>query len=442
MEKVIIFFAYSLKKDTFYCIIKLPNPNTKEGVLNEKLALGKLLTYISSVYNIPQKIKGLTDYRKRKTIPFFNIIMPVFLSLTLQYESFHAVFSSPESMQRRLKHIVRGRIPGADAVRDALTLTDPAEIRQIHESVIDRIRRNRVFSGGTIGGYTVVALDGVELFGSTKKSCPECLTRKLKTGETEYFHRSVVCMSVGRHPHVVIGQEMLRPRDGSDKDEGELTGGKRLLERLKKRHGHFADVVVADALYLNAPFVNTVLNNGMDVVIRMKDERRQLLKDAKGLFEKGYGKRAGFQSGKMKVEVWDEGGFRMEGVKKEVRVLKYLETWEEKGKQQMREVWLMTTLEQADCRTLWKMMHKRWDIEENGFHQLKTYYHAKHCYCHGAAEVIFQLMLLAFNMREMYLYRRVRGFHESRMTRKSINRKWRDDLLLEKVYRIWQEEGG
>lgn len=34
---------------------------------------------------------------------------------------------------------------------------------------------------------------------------------------------------------------------------------------------------------------------------------------------------------------------------------------------------LVTTSESADYKTLWKMMHKRRDIEENAFHQLKTY---------------------------------------------------------------------
>ena len=65
-------------------------------------------------------------------------------------------------------------------------------------------------------------------------------------------------MTVGKAPHVILGQEMLKPKDGSGKDEGELTGGKRLIERLRKRHGHFADVIVADALYLNAPFIKTL----------------------------------------------------------------------------------------------------------------------------------------------------------------------------------------
>ena len=219
---------------------------------------------MKSVYKIPQKIKCLTDERKRKSIPLFNIVMPVLLFLMLQYESFHTIFSAPESMSKRLKNCISGRIPKVDAVRDLLSRINPDEIRSIHEEMIDIIKRNRVFREGTIGGYVVAGLDGVELFSSTKKSCPNCLSRKKHTGETEYFYRSVVCMIIGKSPHVILGQEMLKPRDGSGKDEGELTGGKRLIERLKKRHGHFADVIVADALYLNASFINILKENGLE----------------------------------------------------------------------------------------------------------------------------------------------------------------------------------
>lgn len=75
-----------------------------------------------------------------------------------------------------------------------------------------------------------------------------------------------------------------------------------------------------------------------------------------------------------------------------------------------------TTLESTPPQLLWEMMHKRWDIEENAFHQLKTYYHADHCYCHSAVEVIFLLMLIAFNMWELYLYRRLKNFRKRKIT--------------------------
>ena len=276
---------------------------------------------MKSVYKIPQKIKCLTDERKRKSIPLFNIVMPVLLFLMLQYESFHTIFSTPESMSKRLKNCISGRIPKVDAVRDLLSRINPDEIRSIHEEMIDIIKRNRVFWEGTIGG-------------------------------------------------------------------------KRLIERLKKRHGHFADVIVADALYLNAPFINTLKENGL------------------------------------------------EGCPYKLRVVRYHEQWEENGKETERFMWLVTTLEAADYRVLWEMMHRRWDIEENGFHQLKTYYHAKHCYCRDAVETIFNLISIGFNVRELYLYRRSRNFAGSGISRKSINRIFCDDLLTEKVKQILCEKGG
>ncbi len=185
------------------------------GVPNEKLALKKLLTYMKSVYQLPAKVKTLSDARKRRSIPTFNIITPVLVALILQYESFHTVFTAPESMCRRLKHLIRGRIPKVDAVRDVLTRTQVKQVEEIHASMIKRIRRNGVERGGTIGRYVVAAIDGVELFCSTKKSCKRCLTREKQAGKTEYFHRSVVCASVGKDPHIIYGQEMLRPRDGA-----------------------------------------------------------------------------------------------------------------------------------------------------------------------------------------------------------------------------------
>ncbi len=411
----------------------------KGGAPNEKkLALKKLLIYSKSVYQIPEKIKGISDGRKRKSIPAFNVIMPVLISQILQYESFHTVFTAPESMGKRLKHLIKGRIPKVDAVRDVLTRTSPKEVEAIHGSVVKRIRRNGVQRGGTIGRYVVAAIDGVELFSSTKKCCPMCLTRTNKAGQTEYFHRSVVCASVGNDPHIIYGQEMLKPRDGAEKDEGELTGGKRLILRLRKEFGHFADVIVADALYLNAPFINTVLECGMDVVIRLKDEKRLIFQDAEALFERGEGHKKGFQKGRTEIDVWDLSGFEMGNVEPTMRVVKF----REKTREGVRYMWLVTTLMTTDYQILWGMMRKRWDIENHAFHQLKTYYHAKHCYCHSAAEVIFILLMIAFNIRELFLFRRMKDFKQSKTTRRSVTRQFRDDLLLQDFKPLLYNDSG
>ena len=95
---------------------------------------------------------------------------------------------------------------------------------------------------------------------------------------------------------------------------------------------------------------------------------------------------------------WDLSGFEIENCPYRLRVVKYHEMWLENGKEAERWMWQVTTLEQTAPEILWEMMNRRWDIEENGFHQLKTYYYAKHCYCHAAVEVIFNLMLIGFNI--------------------------------------------
>lgn len=417
--------------------------HTKEGAINDKLELRKLLIYTQSVYQIQRKIKELTDKRKRKQIPFFNLIMPVFVFLLLQYESFHTIFSAPESMGKRLRNCIRGKIPKVDAVRDTVARVEAKEVEKIFDSVVAKTYRNAVLRGGTIGGYVTVAVDGVELFSSTRKSCRNCLSRKSGTEGKEFFHRSVVCATIGENPHLILGQEMLRPRDGAEKDEGELTGGKRLVKKLKENYGHFADVIVADALYLNAPFINTVLKCHLDTVVRLKDEKRLIFQDAEKLFERGEGKKSDFKRGKKWIECWDIAGFEMEGLEGRVRVVRYCEHIREKnGKESISWMRLVTTSEEIPYEILWKMMHKRWDIEENAFHQLKTYYHAKHCYCHEGLEVVFNLMLIAFNIREMYLYRRMHSFEKSRITRKSVSRIFRDNLQAEDLREYLYITGG
>ena len=102
----------------------------------------------------------------------------------------------------------------------------------------------------------------------------------------------------------------------------------------------------------------------------------------------------------------------MENCPYRLQVVRYHESWQENGKEAERWIWLVTTLEETAPPVLWEMMNCRWDIEENGFHQLKTYYHAKHCYCHAAVETIFNLMIIGFNMRNCTCIVGFRGLKE------------------------------
>lgn len=108
-------------------------------------------------------------------------------------------------------------------------------LKDIHSSIIKTTIKNKVFKKGTIDTLKVVTIDSIELFKSTKKCYNKCFTRVDKNGTTHYFYRAIICATVRTAPHLILGQEMLEPnRDGPDKDEGEITGGKLLINNLYK----------------------------------------------------------------------------------------------------------------------------------------------------------------------------------------------------------------
>ncbi|WP_207635881.1 hypothetical protein [Clostridium senegalense] len=238
-----------------------------------KKHLYKLLTYINKVYDLSEKIKGLKDKRPKPKVATSTVSFLVLMGFMLQMRSFNRLnkWTKKDKFKRLFK---RGtKLPSIDTIRYSLSEFDLDTLNNMYDNVIKTIKKNKVFIKGTIDDFRVAAIDGVELFESTEKHCNECLTRKDKNGKIHYFHKSIVCMMIGIKPNIIIGQEMLnRKKDSSEKDEGELTGSKRLIKKLHDKYKHFADVIVADALYMNAPWINEILDLGMDAVIRVKDE--------------------------------------------------------------------------------------------------------------------------------------------------------------------------
>ncbi|MBK8219865.1 MAG: hypothetical protein IPK73_02465 [Candidatus Obscuribacter sp.] len=62
--------------------------------------------------------------------------------------------------------------------------------------------------------------------------------------------------------------------------EGELSVAKRLYERVLRDYPRAFDVVLGDALYTNAPFINMILDSGKHVITVLKDERTNIYQQA------------------------------------------------------------------------------------------------------------------------------------------------------------------
>jgi hypothetical protein len=217
---------------------------------------------------------------------------------------------------------------------------------------------------------------------------------------TEYYHQGVVCHLIGQDLALVLDVELLRP------GEGEETAAKRLLGRVFTHYPRFFDVVVGDALYFDAPFINFCLDHRKEVIVTAKGENRLLVRDAAGLFAQRPPGHWVDDRGRRTVQFWDEEGFTScEGVKSPLRFLRTEETvrkreriagaWRE-TEETTTWSWATTlTKAQMSTRGLWRCGHGRWDIEDDCFNTLATHWGLNHCFKH-APEAIVNFLLMSF----------------------------------------------
>ncbi len=78
------------------------------------------------------------------------------------------------------------------------------------------------------------------------------------------------------------------------------------------------------------------------------------------------------------IKAWDDDNFQMSNSDIKVRFIKFIEEIHTGDKIEIKEGWIITTDKFILVETLWKVMHKRWDIENNVFHKLKTKRHLDH----------------------------------------------------------------
>ncbi len=200
--------------------------------------------------------------------------------------------------------------------------------------------------------------------------------------------------------------------------ENEVASAKRLVARMCKQYPRFFDVVVADALYMEGPFINFCLGLGKDVVVVLKNNYPSLIEDAQGLF--GRMEPQHWDEDGRHIEAWDVEGFQTQTVDVPLRVLHTIETYTEKvwenGRRVEKDVvchwWWASTIPKTRLGTkqLWKLGHSRWQIENNIFNTLGQHWSLNHCYSHDPTAMInFVLMLfVAFTLTQCFFKRHLK----------------------------------
>lgn len=377
--------------------------------------------YVEKVFGLSDLFGGLTDVRKQPQIPIGSCWQTAFFMFITGRPSLNAM-ECEVNWPGRLDRLIGPRKPSGDRLGEIYEMIVPDEQRRMLREIVRRLQRNKILQNDW--RYRFVALDGHEFFSSRHRCCEDCSQRTVTVnGEEiiEYYHRGVVAHLVGYDIPVPLDVELTLP------GEGEVGTAGRLVDRLVEDYPRLFDGFVVDALYFEAPFVNRCVNQGKHVVGVAKGEDRLLLKDAQGVFCSMEPER--WRQRGQEICAWHAEDFSsFEGVSIPIRVLHTEETthlrqrknreWVERD--EIKNWWWFSTMPSLllPTRSLWKVGHARWDIEDDLFNVTVNYWSMNHCFRHERTAILNFLLTLfiAFILFECFYHRNLKQPIRERLT--------------------------
>lgn len=380
-----------------------------------------LLNYWIRGYDLKYLLSQVHDSRTRcmHTIP--DMVMKLIAGICI---------GSP-SLNQLESHIRGGYLdgvggnlrPSADSMSRMLLHLPVAHIQRISDRIVTKARYNHALDCTRIHGYRVAAVDGTGLFS----------TYSTRLGQEGHFREGVHGEEIARPlymEHAVAvsyvsanGPNLLLDLVRIPKDAGETTTAREVVAALFTRMCRFCDIITVDAAYAKAPFINEVLRQRKDLVVRVKQENYHIIKDAEGLFQQ----RPPDDSCKAvrlredsrtvyDIELWDEADLASwEQVAAPLRCIKVKETrrrFDKFGAEvscEYIQTHLVTSCPQATvpARVIWEIAHRRWDIENSGFRFLKNHFHLEHAYTYASQgiDVLLKIFMIAFNLFTLFWHR-------------------------------------
>jgi hypothetical protein len=199
--------------------------------------------------------------------------------------------------------------------------------------------------------------------------------------------------------------------------EGEIACAMRLLMRLFAQCPRAFDIVCGDNAYMDPKLWKLVRSHKKHLIAVLKNEDRDLLVDARGLFA-GMEPMA-FDDKKVRRLCWDLNGFTTwPQCGEPVRVVRSVETTtirrqRNKKNETVESEWFwVTSLPPylASTKTIVRAGHGRWDIENHGFNELSNLWHGDHAYKYDAHAMLACTLLLfiAYNLFHAFIERNLK----------------------------------
>ena len=381
--------------------------------------LRRLLRYAERYYRLSDAISAVGDSRMKPRITAGRVAGSILLMLWARIGSVNGLVQKrPAGHWRRW---LGGELPSARSIGRIAAGMNIGDLRAILRHHYTRRRRNKSLHPFT-GGIRPVIFDAHESTSSYLRCCEGCLRRRVTIGgkkHIQYYHRYVMALLLHRDGYLLFDIEPQKP------GEGETTAALRLLKRLLERYPRAFNTVIGDNLYLNPSFCRLAAKHGKYFLAVLKNEKRDLLVDARALFE--CEPWVFFKSDKKEYQCWDIEGFTTwEKFEAPVRVVRSIETSTIRRQltgenEELISEWIwVTNLPKAmvGSKEIIRIGHARWRIENNGFNEMVNEWNADHVYKHepNAMLVFLLLLLLAYNLFHAFLSLNIKPQLRARFT--------------------------
>lgn len=378
----------------------------------------------------------MNDGRRQEQIPTKVIIRAAVVMFLSRLGSLNALEqTSGSGFWRRW---LGGPLPSADSVGRVCSSVDVDGPRAVMHRVYAKLKRMKALAPPP-HGLMLAVVDGHETTASRKRCCPQCRQRTIHTKKgdvTEFYHRYTVLRLVGRSGSMMLDAEPMLP------GEDEVASARRLVERAVDAYPRAFDVVAGDAAYATTEWFRFLRSRGKQALAVLKDNRPNLLDDARTLFGFLPGTECSTDQGdRVKRWYWDSDRFESwPDVASHVRVVRHLEITYvrrqlNKQIEEKQSDWMwVTTLSprQASARAVADMGHERWSIENQGFNELANRWHADHIYKHHptAMLVLFLLSMICLNVLEAFYTRNLQPSARACATMLHISRQIAAELYV------------
>jgi hypothetical protein len=234
--------------------------------------------YLDKVFGFSDLVTALPEGREFPQHPWKKVFDAVFLGAAMQIPSLLQIEAEccDGSLAKRIGAI------SDDTIGYALERQSPEPVFVLSCEIARRLKRNGVLRSDWSRGLVVAAVDGIEICSSFVRCCDACMEREIEhkvKGEMrtdiQYYHRIVVVAVVSTPFPIPLGLRFQK------NGEGEVGCALALLQDLDNRLGRrFLDVLVGDALYMQAPFVKEVERLGLFWAFTLKENQPDLLREA------------------------------------------------------------------------------------------------------------------------------------------------------------------